>query len=198
MIIYDNEIKTVFRFVLLFFLFIYAGMCQSSGSVNVILLPDPYNCHQVGFEFQSNEKNTLGLLGRLGCNSNRPTYGSKNDDVDNKFSRILVPWRYSFKGGFKNGFFVQTLAGFEQSEFKSTLGSAAKVSFLNIGINAGYQWFWKSGFNVSVLGGRAFLQKINSDKSILSGESQSVSDFLDKNTKTNNHGSYGVIVGWLF
>ena len=71
MINYNNqkhiEIKTAYRFVFVTFLFIYAGMCHSSGSVNVILLPDPYSCHQAGIEFQTNEKNTLGLLGRLDC-----------------------------------------------------------------------------------------------------------------------------------
>lgn len=202
MINYNNrrriEIKTIYRFVFAAFLFIYMGMCHSLESMNVIFLPDPFSCHQVGVEFQTNDKNTLGLLGRLNCDSKRPTYGSKNADVDNKFSRLQVPWRYSFKDGFKSGFFVQALAGLEQSEFKSTLGSTAKVTFINIGFHGGYQWFWKNGINVSVLAGRAFLQEINSDKNIISGESQSVSNFLDKNTKTNNHGGFGVIVGWLF
>lgn len=202
MIIYNSlrrlDIKMLYRFVILSFVLIYAQTGRASDFLNVIVLPDPFSCHQAGVEFKVNKNNTLGVLGRLGCDSNRPTYGSKNDDVDNTFSRLLVPWRYSFNESFKNGFFLQAMAGAERSEFKSTLGSTADVTFVNVALYAGYQWFWNNGFNVSALAGRAFLQEVNSSKTIVSAENQAVSDYLDENTKTNNHGGFGVIVGWLF
>jgi len=191
-------VKCLYKYVLSSLLLVESGLCYSSESNNLILLPDSSSCHQAGIEMAINKHNTLGILGRAGCESDRPTYGSKNDDVENRFGRILVPWRFSFKGVFTDGYFVQALAGLEKSEFKSTLGSSADVTFTNLAAHVGYQWFWRNGFNLSLMGGVAYLHEVSSSKHIVTGEQKSVTDFLDKNTKTNIHGGAGVIVGWLF
>lgn len=179
-------------------LLLQAGFCYSSEYKNFILIPDPSSCHQVGVEVSINENSSLGMFGRISCESNRATYGAKNSNVENTFSRILIPWRYSFNGVFTDGYFVQPLAGLENSKFKSTLGSTAEVTFVSLAAYAGYQWFWRNGLNVSLMAGLAYLQEVNSSHDILAGEGSDVSKFLDKNTETNLHGGAGVIVGWLF
>lgn len=186
------------RIVLLSLVLLLPEWCFSKDTVNLVFLPDVFNCHQLGIETVLSGKNTLGAIGRSGCHSNRPTYGSANDSVTNSFSRILVPWRYSPNGGFEDGYFLQALVGLEKSRFASQLGSTAEVSFLDVGFHVGYQWFWGNGFNVSVLGGAAFLNKRNSTVAIGQNEEKDVVEFLDKNTKTNVHGGGGIIVGWSF
>jgi len=191
-------VKVLYQLMLAVVLLISAGQCYSSNSINVVVLPDLFGCHQLGGEFELNENNTLGVLGRINCSSDRPTYGAKNDDVENEFSRILVPWRYSFNGIFTDGYFLQTLVGLEKNKFKTTLGSTSKVTFTNLAVHAGYQWFWKNGFNITLLGGIAYLHENNSRTNIVTTEETHVVNFIDKNTKTNIHGGAGVIVGWLF
>jgi len=191
-------VKVLYKLALSSFLLVQAGLCYSSESINLILLPDLSSCHQVGGEIGINENSSLGILGRAGCESNRATYGNENDDVENKFSRILVPWRYSFNGVFKDGYFIQALSGVEKSEFKSTLGSTADVTFATLAVHGGYQWFWSNGFNISLMAGVAYLHEVSSSNRIVSGEEGNVTDFLDKNTKTNIHGGAGFFIGWLF
>jgi hypothetical protein len=168
-----------------------------AGEYNLVLLPSPY-CTHAGFETRIGDKYSLGVLGRPSCDSERPTYGSPNAEVRSNFSRVLIPLRYSFKGAFTTGLFVQGMVGSETSEFRSTLGSTANVTFLDLGVYVGYQWFAKSGVNVSVIGGIAYLQQLNASKSISGGESASVTDFLNKNIDSNTHGGAGVIIGWKF
>ena len=90
------------------------------------------------------------------------------------------------------------MVGIEDSKFKSNLGSSTDVTYLNLSVHGGYQWYFKNGFNVSVLAGIAHLQKLNSSKQISGNETLSVIDFLSKNSETNTHGGAGVFVGWLF
>lgn len=190
--------KVLCKLVCSLFLLFQAGLSYASDSLNLMLLPDPYGCHQVGVEMGINANSTLGVLGRGSCESDRPTYGAMNEDVENTFSRILVPFRYSFSGVFKDGYFVQGLAGLEKSEFKSSLGSTSNVTFASFAAHGGYQWFWKNGFNISLMGGVAYLQNIETSESIVGGEDSDVVKFLDKNTKANIHGGGGVFMGWLF
>lgn len=186
------------KLIFMSFLLLYSGLSFAKDTINLVLLPDPYNCHQIGVDAAITENSTLGLIGRSGCKSDRPTYGSPNNDVRNTFSRILIPWRYSLNGAFKDGFFFQSLAGLEKSNFKSDLGSSAKVTFYNIAAQVGYQWFWDIGFNVSVLAGPTFLIEKESSKNVAQNEQEDVVKFLDNNTKSNIHGGAGVIVGWNF
>lgn len=191
-------VEYLYRLAFSAFLLGQIGQCYSSESINLILLPDAYNCHHAGFEISMNEKSTLGFLGVPGCNSDRPTYGEIDDDVNNDFSRLLVPWRYSPHRAFTTGYFFQAIAGLEKSEFTSTLGSTADVTFANFGGYAGYQWFWRNGFNISVMGGAVYLQELSSSTTLAPGEGNDVREFLDKNTNSNIHGGYGIIFGWLF
>lgn len=185
--------------ILLFpFLLVTPGICFSSDNVNLIFLPDPSSCHQAGIEIDISRNTTLGVLARPNCQSDRSTYGKKNSDVENNFSRVLIPLKYSFNGAFTQGYFVQTLIGLEKSEFKSKLGSTADVMFGNFAAHAGYQWFWENGFNISLMAGVAYLKELSSSENISVGESASVVDFLEKNTKSNLHGGAGIIVGWFF
>lgn len=190
--------KCLYKLVLSSVLLIQAGQCYSSSLINFIALPDAANCHHAGFEIQMNEKNTLGFLGVSGCNSDRPTYGEKNDDVNNDFSRFLVPWRYSPHGAFTTGYFFQAITGVEKSQFTSTLDSNADVTFAHFGGYAGYQWFWPNGFNISVIGGAVYLYELSSSTTLAPGETVDVKNFLDKNTDSNIHGGYGIIFGWSF
>lgn len=184
----------------LLFLF-QSNTSLSAEPFNVAIMPDSINsfkCHQPGVEFKISQTSSLGVFGTLDCKSNRSTYGDTNNDVTNTFSRIFFPWRYSKGGVFKTGSFMQALIGIEKSKFKSVLGSKADVTFVDFAFHYGYQWFWENGFNVSVLGGLAYLVKTNSDKSISANETDDVKNFLDKNTKTNIHPGAGVVIGWKF
>jgi len=152
----------------------------------------------MGFEMAVSENSTLGVLARNECKSDRPSFGSSNDNVKNTFSRFFVPWRYSKSGVFKDSFIMQLLIGVEKSKFKTELGSEARVTFIDIVSSFGYQWFWSNGFNVSVLGGPAFLIKNSSKENIVQNESNDVVNFLNDNTKSNIHAGIGVILGWNF
>jgi len=186
------------RLIIVSVIVLQSGKCFAGEKFNFVFLPDPFGCHQAGIETGISGNSTLGVLGRVNCGSDRPTYGSANSNVENTFSRILVPWKYSINGVFEDGLFVQALAGLERSKFKSQAGSTADVTFTNLAAHVGYQWYWKNGFNVSVMGGVAYLNKNNSDKNILTGEDKNVISFLNENTKTNIHGGAGIVVGWLF
>lgn len=189
------------RWFVFCFLCIVSSSCLSADFINIIFLPDFSNslkCSQPGVEFKVAEKSTVGILGTFDCDSNRPTYGDSNDQVSNTFSRILVPWRYSRKGAFKDGTLVQAVIGTEESNFRSDLGSTADVTFIDFGAYYGYQWFWTNGFNISVMGGVAYLVETSSDQVIVPGESQDIVDYLNRNTETNVHGAFGAMLGWVF
>lgn len=188
--------RNVFRLALPIFLFTYVGVCYPADN-NLILLPAPY-CTQGGVEAKINQNSTVGILARFNCLSGRPTYGSKNHNVENNFTRVLVSWKYSFNGVFSKGAFVQGLVGFEQSEFRSAVSSTTEVEFVNLGIYGGYQWFWRNGFNLSLLAGVVYLYELNSGKQINSSETTDVIDFLNKNSESNIHPGAGAIVGWIF
>ena len=189
------------RGILLLLLWFQSSLCLSADSINIVLMPDSINsfdCHHPGVEFKVTQTSSLGVFGRLNCETNRSTYGDTHDDVTNTFSRIFVPWRYSKGGAFKDGTFIQALIGIEKSKFRSVLGSKADVTFVDFAFHYGYQWFWKNGFNVSALAGVAYLVETSSEKDILPAENNDVIGFLDKNTKTNVHGGAGVLIGWKF
>jgi len=192
----SNSVKNILKLFWVMLLIVQMKISHAE-EYNLVLLPEPY-CTQAGIEKKVSDKHTLGVIGRFNCNSERPTYGSKNDDVENKFSRILVPLKHSFNGAFNQGAFIQGMIGIEDSEFKSNLGSNADVTYLNLSVHGGYQWYFRNGFNISVLGGVAHLQEISSSRQIAGSETLSVTDFINKNTETNTHVGAGVIVGWLF
>lgn len=176
-------------------------LCVAEGTVNFTLLPDSVNsfdCHQPGAEFRISKTSTLAVFGRLNCHTDRSTYGETNDDVSNTFGRVFVPWRYAPGGAFKNGPFYQALIGVEKSKFRSISGSRADVTFVDLAAHYGYQWYWRGGFNLSVLGGIAYLVETDSEQAIAPGETNEVIDYLDKNTKTNVHLGAGILLGWLF
>jgi hypothetical protein len=186
----------VARLVLAWLMLFQASRCLAADSVNLVFLPDPFACHQLGLDARVTERSTLGVLGRSGCHSDRPTYGQPNDAVTNTFGRLLVPWRYSRRGVFRDGFFLQAAVGMEKHEFRSERGSSADVTFADVAFHAGYQWFWSNGVNISILGGAAFLIEQSSTSDISGNERADVVDYLDKNTETNLHGAAGAVFGW--
>jgi hypothetical protein len=186
------------KLIITSFLWFQSNLCLSVESANLFVLPDPFECHQLGVETGITTNNSLGVLGTIGCESDRPAYGNANDDVRNTFSRVVLPWRYSKDGVFKDGFIGQAWVGVEKHDFESELHSQAEVTFANLAVHFGYQWFWDSGFNISVLGGGAVLAKISGNEDIVPAERSDVVSFLDKNTKTNVHGAAGFLVGWKF
>jgi len=191
--------KSFVRLLSCFYLMFQTSLCFSEDSINFIVVPDLFNCHHhFGFELEILENSTLGILGSAKCKSDRPTYGDPNSKVNTEFSRIFIPWRYSFLGAFKDGYFIQTMVGVENSEFTSEAGSSADVTFIDLTFHGGYQWFWRGGFNVSALAGVAYLKESSLDINIVQNESSDVAEFLDKNTKSNVHIGIGVIFGWLF
>ena len=190
--------KLFYLFSFLYLVF-QSSLCFSKESFNVTLIPDLFNCHHhFGLEFAISENNTLGIIGTDKCTSDRPTYGDSNNKVDNTFNRIFIPWRYSFNGVFRDGYFIQTMIGMEKSRFKSEAGSRADVTFHDLTFHGGYQWFWDSGINVSALAGVAILKRSSLTKNIVPDETDDVVKFLDKNTKSNEHIGVGVIFGWAF
>ncbi len=181
------------------YLTLLSSSCFSDDSLNVILIPDPTRCHHhVGFEILVHENNTMGFIGANECTSDRPTYGGTNSQVENTFRRFLIPWRYSMKGALKDGYFVQTMAGMENEKFNTDAGSSADVTFIDLTLHGGYQWFWANGFNISALAGFAYLYRKSVSKDIAVNEANDVIAFLDKNTKTNLHFGSGIILGWSF
>jgi hypothetical protein len=92
----------------------------------------------------------------------------------------------------------ERLAGVENDKFKSVSGSRAEVTFVNLGLLAGYQWFWRNGFNISAMVGGALLIENSSVKNISANEKSDVTEYLNKNTKTNNHVAAGIVFGWAF
>lgn len=193
----DVSKKVLVIFIVILIFYSYSAVSYSETSYNLLLLPDPFDCHQVGIEKSITHKTRLGILAVANCDSDRPTYGKANDNVSNSFSRILFPWTYS-SGVWNDGYFTKVLVGVEHHEFESTLGSTANVTFTDISAHFGYQWFWQNGLNVSASLGAAFLYKNSVNRSIDTGETSDVIDFLDKNTKTNQHLALGIILGWAF
>jgi hypothetical protein len=193
--------ENIKSWILLGLLWMLSSPCLSADWINVILLPDSFDsfdCHQPGVEFKVADRSSVGILGRFDCDTDRATYGSSNDSVSNTFSRVLIPWRYSRKGTFKDGTLIEVLVGAERSKFRSDLGSMADVTFMDLGLYYGYQWFWDSGFNISAMAGVAYLVETSSSKEIAQNETSDVIDYLNKNTETNVHGGLGIIIGWTF
>jgi len=174
------------------------SLCFGENSINVSFYPDPFNhCNQYGVDVAITNKSTLGTI--LGsCNSDRPTYGQSNSQVENNFNRVLISWRYSPKGALRSGNFIEATVGEEKSEFRSAAGSRSNVTFIDTELDAGYQWFWNNGFNVSIGGGVAHLIRNSGDKSISPSESSDIIGFLDKNTRTNTHTGLLFSLGWSF
>jgi hypothetical protein len=196
----EGETMKIFRSSFVFIILVLqSSLCFSQYAANIIVVPDPmYSAHQFGVETAVTMKSKLGILAAYKRDSDRPTYGDSNDSVSNTFSRILLPWRYSKNGAWENGFFVTGLAGVENDKFKSVSGSRAEVTFINLGVLAGYQWFWRNGFNISAMLGGALLIENSSTKDISANEKSAVSEYLNKNTKTNSHVAGGVMFGWAF
>lgn len=173
--------------------------CLSQNSINITLVPSPlYQTHQYGIETIITGNSRLGILVANKRSSKRPTYGESNDQVRNDFRRALALWSFGIKGAWQDGFVVTTMAGVEEDNFKSAQGSRAEVTFITLGVLAGYQWFWRNGFNITASAGRVLLIANNVKKDIAESESDDVAAYLDKNTKTNNHTGIGIIFGWAF
>ncbi len=182
------------------FLFFQVSLCFASSekSLNFSFLPDPKTrCHQYVVDIAITDNSTLGIMPSYNC-SDRPTYGTINKQVTSTFNRLLIPWRYSPGGVLKKGYFVVTLLGVEKNEFKTTLGSGVNVSFIDTGVLLGYQWFWQNGFNISGLLGIAHLIRYKRDKDISPTESSNVSEYLNRQTRTNTHIGGGIQFGWAF
>jgi hypothetical protein len=193
-----NFSKKIFvNLIVILVFYSYSSISYSGTDYNLLLLPDPFDCHQMGIEKSITNKTRLEILAVANCDSDRPAYGKANDNVSNSFSRILIPWTYS-KSAWRDGYFTKVLVGVEHHEFESTLGSTANVTFTDISAHFGYQWFWQNGLNVSASLGAAYLYKNSLDKTIDTNETSGVVDFLDKNTKTNQHLALGIILGWVF
>jgi hypothetical protein len=175
------------------------SLALSQQSTNLILIPDlQFGAHQFGMEWMVSESSKVGFLAAYKNNSDRPTYGETNGNVENSFRRVMLPWVYSSNGVWNNGYVIMGLIGLENSQFQTEFGSRVEVTFLNLGLLAGYQWFFAHGLNVSAVAGGALLVKGTSDENRKPGESLEVNDYLDKNTKTNFHPGLGVILGWSF
>jgi len=189
----------MYIFVISFSFFqVSLSFASSKDSINLSFAPDPQTqCHQYAVGVAITENSTLGIVPSYNC-ADRPTYGTIEKQVTSTFNRLIIPWRYSPNGVFKNGYFVTALVGIEKNKFKTTVGSDANVSFIDTGVLLGYQWFWRNGFNISGLIGVAHLIQYKRDKNISPAESNKVSDYLDEQTSTNTHIGGGVQFGWAF
>jgi hypothetical protein len=194
-----DVMKYKIKYAVFLWIALQSPLCFSENSANVIFIPDPlFSAHQLGLEVGVTDKSRVGFIAAYKRDSSRPTYGESNDNVRNTFSRVLLPWIYSKNGAWDDSFFVTGLVGMERDKFKSSLGSRAEVTFVNLGLFAGYQWLWRGGFNISAMAGGALLIKSHSSKDISANENSDVTDYLDKNTKTNIHPGAGIIFGWAF
>jgi len=189
----------IFNYLLVtLFIIFQTPKCFAQDSVNLYVGPDPKShCHQFGAEVGITKNSTLGVIPAYNC-SDVNTYGPINNQVNSTFNRILIPFRYSPNGIFKNGYFIMALLGMEKNEFKSVAGSSANVSFIDTGILFGYQWFWRNGFNISGSIGVVHLMRNSLDQTISSTESNDVSEYLDQQTSTNTHVGGGMFLGWVF
>ena len=191
--------KSIVKNFVIWIVIFQSPFCFSQNSTNIIVVPDPlYSTHHFGLELAATKNSRLGLMAGYKRDSDRPTYGESNDNVTNTFSRVLIPWTYSKNGAWEKSFFITGLVGLENDRFDSVAGSSADVIFINLGLLAGYQWFWHNGLNISAMFGRAFLIENRSDKNISANESSDVIEYLNKNTKTNNHFAGGIVLGWAF
>jgi hypothetical protein len=185
--------------ILFLMLVFQSSFCFSQNAINLIVLPDlRYSTHHVGVETSVTQNSRMGILVAHKQDSDRPTYGDSNEDVTNTFSRILIPWTYCKSGAWEDSYFITGLFGLEKDKFRSVAGSRAEATFVDFGLLAGYQWFWPNGFNISAMAGGAFLISSDSARNISDSETTDVINYLDKNTKTNQHLSAGVIIGWAF
>lgn len=188
-------------FLVAAFLLLQTPLCfaSSEDSINFQFAIDPfYHCNEYNIEVAVTKNSSLAINGAPECNSNRPTYGPPNSSVSDKFNRGGLLWKYAPHGVFNDGVFMFAAVGMQTSEFKSTAGSTANVSFIDYGISLGYQWFWKNGFNVSAFVSAAHLAQNSLNQSIAPTESPDVRTFLDQQTSTNSHVGMGWIWGWAF
>lgn len=189
--------QAVFNLAVFFMLVFHHAVTFSRDLINVILVPDPYDCHQTGVETALTNNSRIGILAVIHCATDRPAYGSANNNVRNNFSRILIPWTFS-KAIWTNGYFLKALVGVEEHEFLSAKDSHADVTFTDVSTHLGFQWFWDNGLNVSASFGAAFLFADDVTKNIQNDEGGDVISFMDKNTKSNHHAALGIILGWAF
>lgn len=195
----DTRIKNIILCLLLPAALAQPSCCLSQPVINITLTPSPqYSTHQYGIETGITGNSRLGILAADKRASKRPAYGDTNDDVRNDFRRVLAVWTFGINGAWRDGFVVTAVAGVEDDNFTSIQGSRADVTFIALGVLAGYQWFWPNGFNITTSLGRALLIANNVKKDIVAGERDDVVAYLDKNTKTNNHTGIGLIFGWAF
>lgn len=181
-------------------LFLQSSFCFAEKSINVSLVIDPsLICSQPIIDFAVTARSILGIAPGS-CRSDRSSNTSgRNVEVRNNFNRIAFDWRYAPRGVFKDGFYVMTILGIENDKFSSSAGSTADVTFLASALSTGYQWFWKNGFNITGILSASHLTRISLDNyKIAPTERSDVIDFLDSDTSTNTHYSYGVLFGWAF
>lgn len=180
-------------------LFLQTSVCFAENSINFSLVPDrSLPCSQLGIDVAISENSTLGIS-PLSCNTDRPAIVmAPNSNVRNQVNRIIVPWRYSPRGAFKDGYYFAATVGVESDQFTSTAGSTANVVFFGSSFHTGYQWFWDNGFNITFIISASHLARVSLDRSTSPTESPDVVDFLDRNTRTNTHYSAGPLLGWAF
>jgi hypothetical protein len=181
------------------FLFLQTSLCFAEKSINFSIVPDRSpDCSQLVVDVAMSEHTSLGIS-PLSCNSDRPAIAmAPNSNVRNQVNRIVVPWRYSPRGVFKDGFYFMASLGIENDQFNSTAGSTANVFFLGSSLHTGYQWFWKNGFNITLIFSASHLTQMSLDRTTSPTESPDVVDFLDQNTSSNTHYSVGPLFGWAF
>ena len=191
----------IFKYLLVSSVFVFqTTLCFAEKTINVTLVLDPsLICSQPIIDFAVTARSVLGISPGK-CHSDRSSNTSgRNVEVRNDFNRIIFDWRYAPSGVFKDGFYVMTILGVENDKFSSAAGSAAEVTFLASALSTGYQWFWKNGFNISGIFSASHLTRMSLDKYVIAPtEKSDVIDFIDSNTSSNTHYSYGVLFGWAF
>jgi hypothetical protein len=197
-----KKLICLLSFTLLFFQS-FPCYATSDDSINLSIGPDTTSfCHQYKIDFAIAENSTLGAMASYNC-VNRPDFPTNgnmtmNSQVTNTFNRLLFPWRYSPHGAFHDGYFLETMAGMENGVYKSAAGSSSNVTFFDIGMFLGYQWFWSNGFNISAQIGVAHLMQFSQSKNIVPTESASAADFLNSQSGPDTHLASGVVLGWAF
>lgn len=182
------------------FLLLQTSLCFAENSINFSFVYDIHSpdCSQLLVDVATSKNTSLGIS-PMSCNSDRPAIVmAPNSNVRNQVNRIVVPWRYSPRGVFKDGFYFMATLGVENDQFNSTAGSTANVLFLGSSLHTGYQWFWKNGFNITLIFSASHLARMSLDRTTSPTESPDVVDFLDQNTSTNTHYSAGPLLGWAF
>lgn len=191
-----------FRYFLFSFLLFSVFEASADKFINLSIAPDPVTkCHQIRMDFAVTANSMVGIMPASCTNRpDRPVDGSMviPDQVTNTFNRVIIPWRYSPYGVLRDGLILEALAGFEKSEYKTTLGSNTNNTFILFGVDVGYQWVWTNGFNISTFIGFAHLIRNNHEVTIVPAESSAVVDYLDQQSNSNTHLAGGVFLGWAF